>query len=124
MKNSLLIKDIEQLNRLRDELELYKNTHESYENNQNKVKEIYKLYNIIRDKAISLSKIYLNDNDILRLSNNLKLYDDAKHNSIIYPFNKLYNDEYIKCRYYLELLYEEIALQEKLHYVREKINNF
>ena len=115
MYNSLLITDLEQLNKLRDERELYKNTHESYENIQNKVREIYILYNIIRQKANSLSKIYLNDNDILRLNNGLKLYDDAKHNSIIYPFNKLYNDEYVKYKYYLELLYEEIAIQEKLH---------
>ena len=124
MYNSLLITDLEELTRFRQELELYKNTHESYENIQNKIKEIWRLFNNIRWKAISLSRIYLNDNDILRLNNSLKLYDDAKQNNIVYPFNKLYNDEYIKCKYYLELLYEEIAIQEKLHYVREKINNF
>lgn len=124
MYNSLLITDLEQLTRVRQELELYKNTHESYENIQNKSKEIWILINDIRHKAISLSKIYLDDNDILRLNNSIKIYDDATHNSIVYPFNKLYNDEYIKSKYYLELLYEEIAIQEKLHYVREKINNF
>ena len=93
MYNSLLIFDLEKLNKLRDEIKLDKNTNESI---KNKLKEIFILYKNIRYKALSLSKNYLNDEDILRLNKSIKLYDDSTHNNIIYPNNKLYKDEYIK----------------------------